>query len=254
MIPGHNPIELLRGTPPNWGSPKHLIMPFTQKEFTATCLRRIFKDVIPNMLKEYYKKLYPFSKNTIVENINDDRQIIKIVLNDNTVKGDAKMLLHNLLDYSNKFAHYIDFPMDYIKGLLSTMRLFFCHFATNNKSNPIWLDYIEAENMIKSLMQPHPQTSTSTNTQLPQQPLTTTPTYNQIHPHHAPATTPTYPTTNHPLPPYPYAADTPTYGYIQIPPQHPPSTTPTHPPTPLLHQSTIATPNHYQHTLQPPPN
>ena len=127
----------------------------SQKELTAMYLWRIFKHIIPNMLKEYHNRVNP-SRRQDIDIINDDRQIIKYVISDTSIKGETKQILHSLLNYSNIFAHNMEFDNDYITGLLHTTKLLFLSEIGGNLYDDtfnanMWKSFVEARCKLNSL-------------------------------------------------------------------------------------------------------
>ena len=127
----------------------------SQKELTAMYLWRIFKHIIPNMLKEYHNRVNP-SRRQDIDIINDDRQIIKYVISDTSIKGETKQILHSLLNYSNIFAHNMEFDNDYITGLLQTTKLLFLSEIGGNSYDAtfnanMWTSFVEARCKLNSL-------------------------------------------------------------------------------------------------------
>ena len=123
----------------------------SQKELTAMYLWRIFKEIIPKMLIDYHNKVNP-SRRKEIENISDDRNIIKFVINETSIKGENKNILCKLLNYSNKFAHNMEFDHDYIAGLLNTMITLFLsemggsfEDATSSNNAKLWKLFVEAQ-------------------------------------------------------------------------------------------------------------
>ena len=131
----------------------------SKKELIAMYLWRIFKDIIPNILEKYLNRVNPSIRKNIAI-INDDREIIKYVIRHTPIKGETKNILHDLLNYSNIFAHNRKFDINYIAGLLHTTKFLFWseigrnpYDATFNAN--MWKSFVEAQCELNSLNPEH---------------------------------------------------------------------------------------------------